>query len=178
MTFLPTTTGDLPLIRELFSAAIQYQKLKFGKHWHGMNEILVEEEIRERLHWKILDEDQIGAFFSIAYTDALVWDEKDADPAIYLHRIVTNPAFRGKSYVRHITAWAESHGRDAGKLFVRLDTDRENVKLNAYYQECGYVFCGIKKFDDDDNNPLIPRHYLGPGLSLYERKIIQQEEGP
>lgn len=175
MTFLPTTMGDLPVIRELFSAAIQYQKLKFGKHWQGMNEILMEEEIRQRLHWKILDEDQISAFFSIAYTDALVWDEKDADPAIYLHRIVTNPAFRGKGYVRHITAWAEAYGQAAGKQFVRLDTDKENVRLNAYYQECGYVFCGTKKFDDDNNNPLIPRHYFGAGLSLFEKKITTRE---
>ena len=83
MTILPTVMADLPVIRELFSAAIQYQKLKFGKHWHGLNEVFVEKEITE----------------------------------------------------------------------------------------CGYVFCGFKKFDDD-NNPLIPGHYLGPGLSLYERKII------
>jgi ribosomal protein S18 acetylase RimI-like enzyme len=166
----PSTQEDVPTIRELFDAAIAYQKQKFGKHWHGFNEELVCEEIDKNLHWKITEREEIAAFFSIAFTDALVWDERDADPAIYLHRIVTNPAFRGRAYVRHITAWAMDYGRAAGKNFVRLDTDRENTKLNAYYQQCGYQFCGVKTFHDY-NNPAIPKHYFGSGLSLYEKPI-------
>ena len=161
---------DVPAIRELFGAAIDYQKQKFGKHWHGINEAELVKEIAGQLHWKIMEEDRIAAFFSIAFTDALIWEERDADPAIYLHRIVTNPAFRGRRYVNAITGWAEAYGREAGKAFIRLDTDRDNTRLNAYYQECGYQFCGIKIFHDHDN-PAIPKHYFGSGLSLYERRI-------
>jgi ribosomal protein S18 acetylase RimI-like enzyme/plasmid maintenance system antidote protein VapI len=170
MIITPSTNEDIPAIRDLFGAAIEYQKQKFGKHWEGFNEEQVAGEIDKNLHWKITEGEQIAAFFSVAFTDALVWDERDADPAIYLHRIVTNPAFHGRAYVRHITAWAMDYGRAAGKRFVRLDTNRENTRLNVYYQQCGYRFSGFKKFDDV-NNPLIPKHYFGPGLSLYEKCI-------
>jgi hypothetical protein len=30
-----STPEDIPAIRELFDAAIAYQKQKFGKHWQG-----------------------------------------------------------------------------------------------------------------------------------------------
>ena len=170
MVFRQSSPDDIPEICELFDAAIAFQKQKFGKHWHGLKEELLLAEIRDGLHWKIMEGDQIAAFFSIALTDALVWDERDADPAIYLHRIVTNPAFRGRGYVPLITDWAETYGRETGLTFVRLDTDRDNTRLNAYYQECGYRFCGIKTFHDLDN-PEIPKHYFGAGLSLYEKPI-------
>jgi ribosomal protein S18 acetylase RimI-like enzyme len=170
MLIIPSTPEDIPSIRELVDAAIAYQKLKFGKHWHGLNEAALIKEIGRQLHWKIMEGDQIASFFSIAFTDALVWDERDADPAIYLHRIVTNPAFRGRGYVPLITDWAETHGREAGLTFIRLDTNRDNARLNAYYQKCGYRFCGIKTFHDLDN-PEIPKHYFGSGLSLYEKSI-------
>jgi len=172
MHFTPTTIDDLPVIRELFAAAIAYQKVKFGKHWHGLNEAQLLSEIDNHLHWKIVETDAIGAFFSIAFTDELIWEERDSEPAVYLHRIVTNPLYRGKGYVGAITNWAENFGRAAGKRFVRLDTDVDNSRLNVYYREHGYVFCGVKKFTDKDRaNINIPLHYFGSGLSLFERAI-------
>ena len=170
MNILPSTMEDIPVIRELFGAAIRYQQLKFGKHWQELNEPQLMGEIGDRLHWKVVEGEQIAAFVSISFTDELVWEERDADPAIYLHRIVTNPDFRGRGYVPAITAWAEEYGKAAGMQFVRLDTDVGNVRLNAYYRECGYIFCGIKQFNDL-NDPRVPRHYFGAGLSLYERRI-------
>jgi ribosomal protein S18 acetylase RimI-like enzyme len=170
MIITPSTPDDIPEIRRLFRAAIDYQKLKFGKHWHGMNEEQLVVEISNNLHWKIVEGDAIAAFFSIAFTDRLIWDERDADPAIYLHRIMTSPEFRGRGYVTAITDWADDYGRQAGKVFIRLDTNRDNARLNAYFQQCGYVYCGIKTFDDT-TNPLIPQHYFGSGLSLYEKRI-------
>lgn len=172
MKITPTTIADLPVIRVLFGAAIRYQQHKFGKGWQGLDEVQLIGEIGETLHWKIMEGDQLAAFFAIAFSDELVWDERDADPAVYLHRIVTNPAFRGRGYVNPITAWAEEYGRERGKQLVRLDTDVDNLKLNDYYRQCGYAFRGVKQFmDSDRSNPLIPQHYFGSGLSLYERRI-------
>ncbi|MDR3714846.1 MAG: GNAT family N-acetyltransferase [Puia sp.] len=201
MTITHTTIEDLDTIRELFGLAIQYQQSKAANHWHGMDEALIKREIGEHLHWKIVEEGiveekmmrekmmrekrmvagrgrvreqalpAIVCFFSVAFADSLVWDERDADPSLYLHRIITNPAFRGRGYVKHIIAWAESFGAAAGKRYIRLDTHVDNQRLNAYYQECGFVFCGVKKFDGQEGNPGVPRHYLGSGLSLYEREI-------
>lgn len=170
MNIIPSASDDIPEIRRLFYAAIEFQKTKTENPWRGLNDAALIREIENGLHWKIKEADQIAAFFSIAFTDQLIWDEWDADPAIYLHRIVTNPEFRGRGYVTAITDWAEAFGREAGKVFIRLDTGRDNVRLNAYYQQCGYTFCGFKTFDDP-TNPLIPQHYFGSGLSLYEKRI-------
>jgi predicted GNAT family N-acyltransferase len=170
MLITHTTIEDLDVLEDLFGLAIQYQQSRSGHSWRGMNRPLIEKEIREGYHWKIVEEGRIACFFSIAFNDRLVWDERDADPSIYLHRIVTNPAFRGREYVKHIVAWAEAFGRAAQKQWVRLDTGRDNERLNAYYLQCGFVFCGIKQFEDD-GDPSVPKHYLGSGLSLFEKKI-------
>jgi ribosomal protein S18 acetylase RimI-like enzyme len=165
-----STLDDLPRIEELFDLAIQYQKTQSTNFWHGMDRNLIEHEIRNGLHWKIVESGDIACLFSIALTDRIVWEDRDQEPSIYLHRIVTNPAFRGKGYVRQIIAWAEEFGRERGLQYVRLDTNRDNRRLNDYYRDCGFEFCGFRVFTDDDA-PLVPRHYLGSGLSLFERRI-------
>ena len=171
MIITNTAIDDLDILEALFDEAIAYQRSRFAGHvWQGMNRPLITSEIETQLHWKIVDEGQIACFFSMLYTDPLVWDHRDAEPSLYLHRIVTNPAFRGRGYVKEIIAWANEFGRAAGKKYLRLDTGRDNRRLNDYYQECGFVFCGIKRFDDD-GDPAVPRHYLGTGLSLYEKRI-------
>jgi GNAT superfamily N-acetyltransferase len=171
MLIINTRPEDLEMIRKLFDLAIEYQRSKTDNAWHGMNEPLIRKEIDTGLHWKIMEDDQIACFFSVAFNDPLIWEERDTDPSIYLHRIVTNPAFRGKGYVRHIVAWAEALGRETGRHFIRLDTYIGNEKLNAYYLECGFDRCGSKTFRDDQGG-MVPKHYLGPGgLSLFEKRI-------
>jgi ribosomal protein S18 acetylase RimI-like enzyme len=171
MIITNSAIGDLDILEALFEEAIAYQRSKLTSTvWQGMNRALISREIEEKLHWKIVDEGQIACCFSMLYTDLLVWDDKDVEPSLYLHRIVTNPAFRGRGYVKKIIAWACEFGRAHGKKYLRLDTGMDNRRLNEYYQECGFVYCGIKQFHDD-GNPAVPRHYLGAGLSLYEKRI-------
>jgi GNAT superfamily N-acetyltransferase len=171
MIITNTTAEDLDVLEELFGEAIQYQRSRFAGHvWQGMNRALIAREIEEKLHWKIVEAGQIACFFSALYSDAQVWDARDADPSIYLHRMVTNPAFRGKKYVKQIIAWANEFGKAAGKRYIRLDTGRDNRRLNEYYLECGFEFCGIKQFTEE-GDPSVPRHYLGTGLNLYEKRI-------
>lgn len=171
MIITNTTIEDLDILEALFDEAIAYQRSKLTSNiWQGMNRPLITREIDAQFHWKIVDEGQIACFFSMLHNDPMVWDEKDTEPSLYLHRIVTNPAFRGRGYVKKIISWASEFGRAAGKRYIRLDTGRGNRRLNEYYQECGFVYCGVKLFQDD-GNPAVPRHYLGSGLNLYEKRI-------
>ena len=171
MIIMNSTTEDLDVLEQLFDQAIQFQRSQFPGHvWQGMNRALITKEIETGLHWKIVEAGEIACCFSALYTDKQVWDDKDAEPSIYLHRIVTNPAFRGRRYVKVIIAWATEFGKAVGKKYIRLDTGRDNRRLNEYYQECGFVFCGVKQFTDK-NDPSVPRHYFGSGLSLYELRI-------
>src|SRR6201996_822759 len=82
MIITNTVFADLDTLDALFDEAIAYQRSRFPSHvWQKMNRPLITREIEEKLHWKIMEEGQIAGFFSMLYTDAMVWDERDADPS-------------------------------------------------------------------------------------------------
>ncbi|MBC7778332.1 MAG: GNAT family N-acetyltransferase [Phycisphaerae bacterium] len=168
MEFLNSTTSDLDTIFELYDAAIAHQKAVSHMHWLPFDRLMVEAEIAEGRQWKIVIEDEIACVFVTAYTDAAIWGEKDLDPSVYLHRIVTNPAFRGRNFAGHITQWALRHGTQLGKKFVRLDTWAENMKLKEVYLRNGFQFLGNAAPADPT---ALPSHYSGIVLGFYEIAI-------
>ena len=84
---------------------------------------------------------------------------------MYIHRIVTNPEFRGRGYVRTITDWARDHARTNELRFVRMDTWGDNQKLIDYYQSCGFKFVGLMT---PSPSATLPKHYNSIDLSLFE----------
>jgi ribosomal protein S18 acetylase RimI-like enzyme len=85
----------------------------------------------------------IACIFTVAYSDPLIWGEKKNEPALYIHRIVTNLLFRERGFVKIIFEWAKEYGRKLGKKFIRIDTWSDNQKLIDYYTECGFTFQGF-----------------------------------
>lgn len=168
MQIIPCTDDDIPALFQLYDAGTTYQKKMGVRHWLGFERNLVETEIREKRQWKILENGQIACAFVVAWQDPFIWKEKNRDPAIYLHRIATNPLFRGGQYVRHIVAWARQHGKQNGKRFVRLDTHSGNEKLTQYYVSCGFTYLGIFELEDVGE---LPAHYHQGSFSLFELNI-------
>jgi ribosomal protein S18 acetylase RimI-like enzyme len=156
---------DIETIFDLYDRAIEFQKTKFDKHWLGFDVALVEREIRENRLWKIIENERIACIFSITFSDPLLWGEKEDNAAIYIHRIVTNPEFRGRGFVRIITNWAKDYARSIGKKFIRMDTWGDNRKLIDYYKDCGFDFLGLTTPAKTEN---LPKHYEGISLSLFE----------
>src|SRR5690349_15802615 len=138
MVFLNSTVTDIPKLYELYDSAIAYQKERSLRHWGKFEQALLEKEIAEKRQWKIMEGNEIACIFMIAYEDPYIWGERNNDPSIYIHRIVTNPAFRGRQYMRSIVEWAKEHAKATGKRFVRMDTWGDNKKLTDYY--IGYGF--------------------------------------
>ena len=68
------------------------------------------------------------------------WADRAAEPAYYVHNLVTSPAVPGAG--RRILEEIERLGRDAGKCALRLDCAVDNAFLNAYYESGGYLPCG------------------------------------
>lgn len=163
-----STLNDLETILDLYDIAIAYQKKVFHRHWQGFDKKMIESEIRENRQWKIVADNQIACIFAITFNDALIWKEKDKDPSIYIHRIVTNPSFRGNFYVKDIVKWAKEFGMKNGKKFIRMDTFGDNQKLIDYYTQCGFNFLGLTTMTKADN---LPKHYEGASLSLFEIMI-------
>lgn len=168
MKFLNSGREDVEEIFGLYEAAIEFQKTVFDKSWLPFDRGMIAREIAEKRHWKILIDGKIACIFSIAFSDALIWKEKNSNPAIYIHRIVTNPEFRGQKFVRVITDWSPGYAKKLGKKFVRMDTWGDNQKLIDYYIACGFEFLGLV---EPTKTAELPKHYEGISLSLFEIKI-------
>ncbi|MEO5942201.1 MAG: GNAT family N-acetyltransferase [Ferruginibacter sp.] len=169
MKIINSDPEDIDAIFKLYDEAIKYQKIHFTQHWQGFDKEMVEKETAEKKQWKVLDADEnICCIFATAYTDPFIWEDKDKDPSIYLHRIVTNPLCRGKNYMLNIVEWAKCFGKENQKKFIRLDTWGENKKLIDYYIKCGFKFIGLIKLEEASD---LPKHYSTALLGLLEIEI-------
>lgn len=169
LSFVPSTIEDLPVIFDFYDAAIAHQKKVFNKHWQGFDHDMIRKEIATQRQWKILLGTEVVCIFAIDFNDAAIWLEKDKDPSIYLHRIVTHPDFRGNNYVQEIMKWALAFGAANGKKYVRLDTWGDNPKLIAYYVNCGFEHVGLIT---PAKNAALPKHYNSISLALFEIPVL------
>nr|WP_315220091.1 GNAT family N-acetyltransferase [uncultured Flavobacterium sp.] len=170
MIFKPSTKKDIDVIFEFYDVAIEFQKTKFNKHWKGFDRKLIEKEIAEERQWKILINDEIAGIFAITFEDESIWKEKNKDKAIYFHRIVTHPKFRGNHFIKEIIKWGLPFAIEKKLDYLRMDTWGDNESLIEYYQKCGFEFLGIVTPDYSG----LPKHYEGITLSLFEIKVQHQ----
>ena len=157
--------GDLDLIFHFYDLAIEYQKTKFDKYWLPFDRGMVECEISERRQFKITEADRVACVFAITQSDPHIWKERNIDKAVYIHRIVTHPDFRGRNYVKAIVEWAKSYAASNNLDFIRMDTWGDNESLIKYYSSCGFDFLGIIVPNPSDE---LPSHYSAITLSLFE----------
>jgi DNA-binding MarR family transcriptional regulator/ribosomal protein S18 acetylase RimI-like enzyme len=165
--FVNCQMADVPTILRLYDQAIAYQKTVFHKQWLGFDPAMIEAEVRENRQWKGLVGGEVACIFAVSFSDAQFWGELDREPAIYLHRIVTNPAFRGGGYVGHIVDWAKPYAQQLGKAYVRLDTWGDNQKLIDYYVAHGFEY--LKTIELGQLVGL-PKHYQGT-LALFQMPV-------
>jgi ribosomal protein S18 acetylase RimI-like enzyme len=163
-----STAEDIDTIFEFYDLAIAHQKKVFNKHWQGFSLALVEKEIADNRQYKILIGGKVASIFAVTFNDPQIWEERDQDPAIYIHRIVTHPAYRGHGFVTTITNWAKAYAKDNHLKYVRLDTWADNDKLLAYYTGCGFSHVGSIKIASDSG---LPKHYEGISLNLFEIEV-------
>lgn len=157
--------NDIDTIFEFYDLAVAHQKKVFNKHWQGFNRLLVQTEINEKRQFKILVDGVVAAIFGITFNDPEIWQEKDAQPSIYIHRIVTHPNFRGYGFVNHIIVWAKEYSQNNQIEFIRMDTWADNEKLLAYYTGCGFKHVGSIEIKANSG---LPKHYEGISLNLFE----------
>ena len=163
--FTTAQRSDIDLIFDLYGIAIAFQKTVFDKQWLGFDPDLVNREIAEGRLWKIVDDGVVACIYSLAYTDPVIWGEGSDVGAMYIHRIVTNPEFRGRGYVRRIVEWARDHAAKNAIRYIRMDTWADNQKLKDYYLACGFEWKGTVTPAD---SPTMPAHYRGIRLGLFE----------
>lgn len=165
MKIINVTAAETDLVFDLYAKAIDFQKTVFDKQWLGFDRGMVEREIAEGRLWKIMDEDRAACIFSVGYEDPVIWGEGSHISAMYIHRIVTDPEFRGRGYVGKIVDWALCHASAFGLRFIRMDTWADNLKLKQYYTGHGFTWKGTVT---PAESPTLPAHYRGIELGLFE----------
>ncbi len=164
-----SNSSDIEEIFRLYKIAADYQtQIKALVIWPSFERELVETEIAEQRQWKLIIDGQVACVWATTFTDEQIWEERNADAAIYIHRIATNPNFRGKNFVAIIVDWAKQHAKDNHKNFVRLDTLGNNTKLIQHYTAAGFAFLGMFGLKNTDG---LPAHYHNQPAALFEIKL-------
>lgn len=163
-----STLDDIDEIFAIYDAAIAYQKTITRKSWKGFKQSMVKQEIQEKRHFKIIDSEEIACTFLIAFKNPIIWKEANDDRALYLHRIATNPSYRGRGYIHKIVAWAKQYAKENGIDYIRMDTHSGNERLNQYYINAGFTYLGVSSIEW---TPDLPEHYKEGPFSLFEMKI-------
>lgn len=163
------TPTDITEIFRLYKVASEYQKTKQTVVvWPEFERQLVETEIAENRQWKLIIDEEIACVWATTFSDEQIWEARNADAAIYIHRIATNPNFRGKNFVSLLVEWAMEYAKSNGKDFVRLDTIGNNVKLIEHYTNAGFHFLGLFDLKNTDG---LPDHYHNAPACLFEIKL-------
>jgi ribosomal protein S18 acetylase RimI-like enzyme len=165
MIILNSTQQDIPTIFSLYEAATNYQKTKFNRWWQPFDPVMVQREIEEGRQWKILIDGEVACIFAIAFADPEIWGAKNADPAIYIHRIVTHPAFKGRGIMHHIVEWAKEYAKTNNRQYIRMDTWGDNDELVGYYVKCGFSLLGTIT---PAETGALPAHYNCISLALLQ----------
>jgi len=159
---------DLPQIFNLYSLATDYMKSKNQVHWPEFPEELILNEIKEKRQWKLLIDDQIACIWATTLNDELIWGSKNNEPSLYIHRIATDPNFRGRNLVSHLIDWAIDYGKKQNLEFLRMDTVGLNKGLIAHYEKLGFNFLGTKALENTDG---LPDHYKAGAVCYFQMPI-------
>jgi len=163
------TANDITEIFRLYRLASAYQKSKQTVVvWPEFEKQLVETEIAENRQWKLIIDGEIACVWATTFSDEQIWEERNTDSAVYIHRIATNPNFRGKNFVLIIVEWAREYAKNNDKDYVRLDTIGNNTKLIEHYTSSGFHFLGMFDLKNTDG---LPDHYHNAPACLFEIKL-------
>lgn len=160
-----TTPDDLPIIYQLFEESIRYQESKGYPSWKNYDKSALVRDVENKNQYKIIIDSKIAIVFSVCYSDKIIWRERELDDAIYLHRIVVNPAFKGKKLFGEILNWTVKHAREKKLHYVRMDTWAKNPTIINYY--LGFGFRHLENYLTPDSDEL-PVHNRELALALLE----------
>ncbi|MDM1293191.1 GNAT family N-acetyltransferase [Sphingobacterium sp. N143] len=161
-----TTHNDWNKVIELFRKAMQLQGKNGYKVWEKIDEKGVQKDINNGLQYKIVQHGDLLCVFSIQLSDPFIWQERDKGDAIYLHRIVVNPDFKGQKQFAKVLHWSKLYGIRNNLKYIRMDTWADNRKIIAYYRSFGFEFVGNHKTGNEPDLPIQNRNLAVALLEL------------
>jgi ribosomal protein S18 acetylase RimI-like enzyme len=159
---------DLPQIYQFFDDSIAYQEKRGYPSWRNYDRNAVINDIHNKNQYKIIVDSAIAIVFSVCYSDPVIWRELEKGDALYLHRIVVNPDFKGQKLFGKILEWSIAHAREKNLRYVRMDTWAANPTIIDYYKTFGFEV--IENYTTPDTEQL-PVHNRNLELTLLQLEI-------
>jgi ribosomal protein S18 acetylase RimI-like enzyme len=171
MVIKNVTITDIEEVFKFYKIASKYQTAKKKVVvWPAFERAMVETEIAENRQFKLLINNEIACIWAITFSDKQIWEERNKDTAVYIHRIATDPKFRGNNFVADIVTWAKEYVKQKNIQFIRLDTLGNNIKLIAHYKNAGFDFLGLFNLKNTDR---LPDHYQLAPVCLFEIDLFK-----
>jgi ribosomal protein S18 acetylase RimI-like enzyme len=168
MNIQNAVSGDFDAIFTLYGYASDHQRKIGAIVWPVFDPEMIRQEIATNHQWKLIVDGEVACIWATTFSDEQIWEERNADSAVYIHRIATNPKFRGMNFVRTIVEWAVPHAKALGKKYARLDTLGDNKRLIRHYTEAGFDFLGMFPMKNTEG---LPSHYNGEPVCLFQIKV-------
>ena len=165
-----TTREDLDTVFLLFKQVTLAQAKPGYKVWSSVDNDTLERDVEARYQYKMVKGGDILCVFSVLSSDPFIWRDRENLDAIYLHRIVTNPDFKGQRQFEKVLAWAIDYAHQNDLKFIRMDTWADNEKLINYYKSFGFEF--IENYKTPDI-PELPMQNRNLDHALLELKVIK-----
>ncbi|WKZ59604.1 MAG: GNAT family N-acetyltransferase [Cyclobacteriaceae bacterium] len=163
-----TNLHDLEQIFALFDHSVAYQEKNGYPVWRNYDKQAIIHDMEQKNQYKVVVDSTLAMVFSVRYTDKIIWRELDKGDALYLHRIVVNPACKGQKLFGVILDWAIAHAKQKNLGHIRMDTWAANPTLISYY--AGFGFTRIEDFTTP-NNPELPVHNRNLALTLLAYRL-------
>jgi GNAT superfamily N-acetyltransferase len=145
----PATTRDLRLILCFIDEAADWLRTKGTDQWSSPwpseeeRDALVERDLAAGRTW-IVEDDGIPMATVTCRPDASpeFWTKSEqADPAIYVSRLVVSRRYAGQGFGAELLAWAGRWaGRQYGAKWIRMDAWTTNIALHSYCERLGFWF--------------------------------------
>jgi GNAT superfamily N-acetyltransferase len=158
---------DIPQIFDLYKIATDYMKSKDEVYWPEFPKELITNEIKENRQWKLLINGKIACIWATTMNDELIWGDKK-EPSVYIHRIATNPEFRGQNLIKKLVDWANKFGKNRNLKYIRMDTVGLNIGLIHHYKKFGFDFLGTRKLEKTNG---LPEHYKQGEVCYFQKEI-------
>lgn len=159
---------DLRSIQQLYTQAIKLQKERNAIVWDGIDTKFLRQEISERHYFKIIDEGEIAAAFAVMYSDPHIWTDREDGTAVYFHRLVTHPQFKGRQYFAKTRDWLIQQVKGTHIKNIRIDTWTANKSLIAYYQKFGFQV--VDEYTTE-NTEKLPIQHRNLNVTLLEYRL-------
>ena len=166
----PAEVSDLDDVIGLFDSAAAWLRTKGTDQWASpwpsasarYERIL--DGLRAEHTWLVTRGVKPVATISFnAEADQKLWTEfEQADPSVYVHRLVVHRSCAGQGIGAALVDWAAQRSAQAyGAKWVRIDVWTTNTALHAYYRSQSFVPVRCRPQDHPDY----------PACALFQRKI-------